>query len=39
MKVTDDILLDMIEGADFDHDDVINEKDYIKLMKKIHKKK
>lgn len=39
MGVDDQVLLDLIEGADFDGDDVINENDFIKLMKKINKNK
>ena len=39
MNIDDQVLLDMIEGADFDGDDVVNEADFIKLMKKIHKNK
>lgn len=39
MGVDDQVLIDMIEGADFDGDDVINESDFIRLMKKISKNK
>jgi hypothetical protein len=39
MGIGDDILLDMMEGADFDGDEVITERDFLKLMKKIHKSK
>lgn len=39
MEVDDEMIKDMVDVADCDGDDLITERDFVKLMKKLHKLK